>query len=507
MPGHGDAEGWGGGRAGWWARSASAGRRPSPAGSRARRASRGSRAPTRRRRCARTARRSASCAGRSGSRGRRSRRSRRSARSAAGRRARACRAGPGRSSAEVQVDRARRRQLDDPPRVGEGGDEDAAVREQLRVGGVGDRRAHRPDQAAVRGRGGRSSRRSRSRAGRRRAAACRRSGSRSRRGGSWAQLRRGSATTVPRRGELDDPAVADVGDGDVAVREQVGVVRGVQVAGRGARDAGVAVASRSVRGARSETSVRVSLNSSFVIIERQPGAKNASSGPRRAAVAPDDLLLRRDDQRAVVVAVGDQEVAGERAGRHGGEAERRPRRVGARGLGGACAWRDVCAGGAVARGREAEPQPARNAAAAITTPGRARRVTLVSPDPDGASVNATRGVPADTWRLRSRRRPRRRARERPAGRDGRPALTAEIGQCMAQRAQRVREHVDRHRAEPDDEARLVQAEHARRAGPIASSAHAAAEERQRRERRARARRARASAAPAGPAATYSGPPA
>ena len=109
-------------------------------------------------------------------------------------------------------------------------DEDAAVREELGVGGVGDRGAHRPDEATARveavdpaadlgdeqppsGSGVSPF------------------GLEKPRGGSWAQTAAEDPDHRAVRGELDDAAVLDVGTVSVAVREAVGVVGRVQVAG------------------------------------------------------------------------------------------------------------------------------------------------------------------------------------------------------------------------------------------------------------------------------------
>ena len=67
---------------------------------------------------------------------------------AAAPRATACRAVGAGGGPERPGHRPRRRDLDDAAGVGEAGDEDSAVREQLRVGGVRDRRAHRVDEPA-----------------------------------------------------------------------------------------------------------------------------------------------------------------------------------------------------------------------------------------------------------------------------------------------------------------------------------------------------------------------
>ena len=87
------------------------------------------------------------------------------------------------------------------------------------------------------------------------------------RGGSWAQLSAEDARDLLRAAELDDAAVLDVGDGRLAVPQPVGVVRRVQVAGARAGDAVVAVPPDR-RFVLSDTSVSVSLNSSFVITPR-----------------------------------------------------------------------------------------------------------------------------------------------------------------------------------------------------------------------------------------------
>ena len=131
----------------------------------------------------------------------------------------------------------------------------------------------------------------------------------------------------PVRGELDDAAVPDVRDRRVAVRETVGVVGGVQVAGRGARDARVAVAPDGA--APSKRHLRQRVVELLVGDDRAPaGSEERVVGAAERGVRPHDVPGGGDDERAVVVPVGDQQVARQRPGLDGRQAEREPGRVG-----------------------------------------------------------------------------------------------------------------------------------------------------------------------------------
>ncbi len=209
----------------------------------------------------------------------------------------------------------------DPSGDGEARHEHLPVRQQLRIGRVRHRRADRPEQvpgraepvdpaadlgheeAAVRER--RVSVRARETARRVVHAAAAE-----------------HAHDALRPVDLDDAAVLDVGDGRDPRRQAIGVVGRVQVAGARARDAAVAVGPDPALGLQRELDERVVellVRDHRAVAGREEGVVRAAQG----GVLPDDLLRRRDDQRAVVVPVGDQDVARHDPRVDAREAERR----------------------------------------------------------------------------------------------------------------------------------------------------------------------------------------
>ena len=321
-----------------------------------------------------------------------------------------------RVGAERPGDPAGGRQLDDPAGIGERGDEDVPVREQLRVGGVADRRTHRPDEpaAAVEPVDVAAD------LGHEQAAAGKRSVAvRAREAGR--RVVRAAPAEHPHdaaaRGQLDHPAVADVGDRDVAARELVGIVGRVQVAGRRAENARMAIPPEHLFALQRQLGQRVV--ELLVRHDRMPaGREERVVGAGEVVVAPDDLAGRRHDQQAVVVAVGDHQVAGKRPRRHGREPEREPGRIGARRRSGMACQR--CRRGPPGRGDgggrttsreqhspcEGDPTGGRH----LSRCARRRR-----------SCRGTRGERAGRSRRRSRSPRRSRPRRRPGARGCRPA--------------------------------------------------------------------------------------
>ena len=256
-----------------------------------------------------------------------------------------------RRGAERPRHAARSRHLHHSPGIQEGADEDPAVRQELRVRRVGDRRSHRPhepsgavdpvdpaadlghEHAAVRKR--RVAVRAREPAGRVVDAAP----------SEHAQ----HASVVP---QLDDPAIADVGHRRHAVREPVCVVGGVEVAVRPPGDSGVPVAPddtlRPERKLR-ERVVELLVRDDAAVAGGEEGVVRLPE-PRSL---PDDAAVRREEDQAVVVPVGDEEIAGEDPRAHRRETERgdEPRlrlrdvlswRRGDRGVSGRCRLARVC---------------------------------------------------------------------------------------------------------------------------------------------------------------------
>ena len=160
--------------------------------------------------------------------------------------------------------------------------------------------------------------------------------------------------------DQEDAAVADVGDHEESVRQQVGVVRVGQVARSGAGDTRMAIGPDDPVAAEVDQADRliellVDRDAGVAgreervvgVVERLPGSDVA-----RARELPDDSLARRDEQDPVVVAVGDQHVSRNRAGLHGRQPEDglRGRWSGRRLPSGAGAdFRDVRAAGTLAR--------------------------------------------------------------------------------------------------------------------------------------------------------------
>ena len=130
------------------------------------------------------------------------------------------------------------------------------------------------------------------------------------------------------RGDLDDPAVADVGHEHVAVGQRIRVVGRVEVAGRRSRDPVVAVlpdhpARRDVD-AQDDLEVLV-VGGDGAPVGRDEGIVGAEGlAPGQAAgdrEAPHDVSPVVHHDEPVVAPVGDEQAAGEGTRRRGGGGE------------------------------------------------------------------------------------------------------------------------------------------------------------------------------------------
>ena len=123
----------------------------------------------------------------------------------------------------------------------------------------------------------------------------------------------------------EDAAVLRVGDRDRPVLEQISVVGLIEIAGLGARRAGMAVLKGDVAGRERDPHDRLVV----LLVRDQPGAvlreervvreveTTSRSRPALARVPPENLLGRVDEQQPVVAPVGDQEASGKGGGHRG----------------------------------------------------------------------------------------------------------------------------------------------------------------------------------------------